>query len=188
MAQRDRIVADMKKAVEVGKRCGAKWCTVVPRTYDLRRDRGFQVANAIDNLRRAADVCEPSGLVMVVEALNWTDHPNAFPDTIGQAFLVCRAVNHPSCKLIFDLYHQQITDGNLIRKLDEAWSEIGYIQTGDHPGRASPAPARSTTRTFSATSTARASTASWGWSTGRDLDGPDQEVSWRALAPGSASR
>lgn len=137
-AQRERIVNDMKKAVEVGKRCGAKWCTVVPGTYDLRRDRGFQVGNAIDNLRRAAEVCEASGLVMVIEALNWRDHPNAFPDTVGMAYLVCRAVNHPSCKLIFDLYHQQTTDGNLIHKLDEAWGEIGYIQTGDHPGRAEP--------------------------------------------------
>ncbi len=137
-AQRERILKDFKGAVEVGKRVGAKWCTVVPGTYDLRRDRGFQIANAIDNLRRAAEVCEPSGLVMVIEALNWTDHPNAFPDTVGMAYLVCRAVNHPSCKLIFDLYHQQITDGNLIRKIDEAWSEIGYIQTGDHPGRAEP--------------------------------------------------
>jgi hydroxypyruvate isomerase len=137
-AQRERIVKDLGGAVEVAKRCGAQWCTVVPGCFDPRRDRSFQIATAIDNLRRAADVCATSGLVMVIEALNRTDHPHAFPDTIGLAFLLCRAVNHPSCKLIFDLYHQQITDGNLIRNLDEAWSEIGYIQTGDHPGRAEP--------------------------------------------------
>jgi hydroxypyruvate isomerase len=137
-AQRDRILADVAKAVEVAKRVRAKWCTVVPGTWDLRRDRSYQIADAIDNLRRAAEVCEKGGLVMVLEALNPGDHPNAFPDTIGLAYLLCRAVGSPSCKLIFDLYHQQITDGHLLRHLDQTWEEIGYVQTGDNPGRAEP--------------------------------------------------
>ena len=44
----------------------------------------------------------------------------------------------PSCKILFDIYHQQITEGNLIPNLDKSWEEIAYIQVGDNPGRKEP--------------------------------------------------
>ena len=52
--------------------------------------------------------------------------------------MICQAVNSPSCKILDDLYHQQITEGNLIPNMDQAWSEIAYIQVGDNPGRKEP--------------------------------------------------
>lgn len=135
----DAIVARMQKAVEVGKRVGAKWCTIVPGCYDDRREWDYQTARVIDNLRRAAAVCEPAGLTMVLEPLNWwRDHPRVFLTKIPQAFLICRGVNSPACKILFDLYHQQITEGNLTGNLDAAWSELAYVQIGDHPGRCEP--------------------------------------------------
>lgn len=134
-----KLVADLKKTVEVAKRVRAKWCTVVPGKLDQRTEPGFQTANAIDNLRRCAEVCEPSGLVMVLEPLNpWRDHPGLFLSKIPHAYEICRGVNSPSVKILNDLYHQQITEGNLIPNIDKAWSEIGYFQTGDNPGRKEP--------------------------------------------------
>ena len=44
----------------------------------------------------------------------------------------------PSCKILDDLYHQQISEGNLIPNIDKAWGEIGYFQIGDNPGRNEP--------------------------------------------------
>ena len=76
---------------------------------------------------------------MVLEPLNpWRDHPRQFLTKIPQAFEICRAVDSPSCKILFDIYHQQITEGNLIPNIDLAWSEIGYFQVGDNPGRKEP--------------------------------------------------
>jgi hydroxypyruvate isomerase len=76
---------------------------------------------------------------MVLEPLNpWTNHPGLFLTKIPQAFLLCRAVDHPCCKILDDLYHQQITEGQLIPNLDLAYSEIAYIQVGDNPGRNEP--------------------------------------------------
>ena len=76
---------------------------------------------------------------MVLEPLNpWRDHGGCFLTKVPQAFLICRAVNSPSCKILDDLYHQQITEGNLIPNIDRSWSEIGYFQTGDNPGRKEP--------------------------------------------------
>jgi hydroxypyruvate isomerase len=52
--------------------------------------------------------------------------------------MICKAVGSPSCKILFDMYHQQITEGNIIPNIDRAWAEIGYFQTGDNPGRKEP--------------------------------------------------
>ena len=138
-AARDGILADMRRAVEVAGRVGARWCTVVPGEYDRGVERAYQTATVIDNLKRAAEVCEPAGLTMVLEPLNhWTNHPGVFLTGIPQAYQICRAVGSPSCKILDDLYHQQITEGNLIPNLDLAWDEIAYVQVGDNPGRNEP--------------------------------------------------
>ena len=136
---RDMLVNKLKAAVEVSKRVNAKWSTVVPDAYDNGVEWDYQTANVIENLKRCADVCEPSGLVMVLEPLNpWTNHPGLFLTKIPQAYQICRAVNSPSCKILDDLYHQQITEGNLIPNIDMAWEEIAYFQMGDNPGRKEP--------------------------------------------------
>src|SRR5690606_1754145 len=49
-----------------------------------------------------------------------------------------KAVNSPACKILFDIYHQQITEGNIIPNIDLAWDEIAYFQVGDNPGRKEP--------------------------------------------------
>lgn len=133
------IVAKAKAAVEVAKRVNAKWTTVVPGRYDVGLEWDYQTANVIDNLKRCVEVFEPAGLVMVLEPLNpWKDHPGLFLTKIPQAFQICRAVSSPSCKILFDMYHQQITEGNIIPNLDRAWSEVAYLQIGDNPGRKEP--------------------------------------------------
>lgn len=136
---REMLISSMKKAVEVSKRVNAKWCTVVPGAYDPKLEPDYQTANVIENLKWCADVCEPSGLVMVLESLNpWKDHPGLFLTMIPQAYQICRGVGSPSCKILNDLYHQQITEGNLIPNIDMAWDEIAYFQVGDNPGRKEP--------------------------------------------------
>jgi hydroxypyruvate isomerase len=135
----DTLRAKMRDAVEVAKRVGAKWTTVVPNAVNNRIDPHYQTANCITNLKAMAEVCEPSGLVMVLEPLNWyANHPGLFLRTVPQAYAICKGVGSKSCKILNDLYHQQIDVGNLIPNLEMAWSETAYIQTGDNPGRKEP--------------------------------------------------
>lgn len=84
------------------------------------------------------DILEPHGLVMVLEPLNFRDHPGLFLTESPQAFQICKAVDSPSCKILFDIYHQQIQEGNLIPNIDDSWDEIAYFQIGDNPGRKEP--------------------------------------------------
>jgi hydroxypyruvate isomerase len=76
---------------------------------------------------------------MVLEPLNWhRDHGGVFLQRSDQAYALCKAVNSPSCKILFDIYHQQITEGNLLPNIDRCWDEIAYLQSGDNPGRKEP--------------------------------------------------
>ncbi len=136
---RDELKKRMTSMLDVAKRSGAKWSTVVPGNVTQRIEMDYQTANVIDNLRALSEVCETTGLVMVLEPLNWwANHPGLFLTKVPQAYLICRAVNSPSCKILDDLYHQQITEGNLIPNIDKAWDEIAYFQVGDNPGRKEP--------------------------------------------------
>jgi len=135
---REMLVDKMKQAVETAKRVNAKWCTVVPGPYDAATEWDYQTANVIENLKWCAGVCERTGLVMVLEPLNPVNHPGLFLTRIPQTYQICRAVGSASCKILDDLYHQQITEGNLIPNIDAAWDEIAYFQVGDNPGRKEP--------------------------------------------------
>lgn len=135
---REEFLADIRASVEVARRTNATWMTVVPGHVDLRRDFGYQTANVIESLKRASDILEPHGLVMVLEPLNFFNHPGLFLTKISQAYEICRALDSPACKILNDLYHQQVTEGNLIPNIDAAWDEIAYFQIGDNPGRNEP--------------------------------------------------
>ena len=135
---RDEFLKHISDSVEVAKRVNAKWMTVVPGFVDLRKNMSYQTANVVDTLKRASEILEPHGLVMVLEPLNFRDHPGLFLSESPQAYQICKAVDSPSCKILFDIYHQQIQEGNLIPNIKNTWNEIGYFQIGDNPGRNEP--------------------------------------------------
>ncbi|MDO1513097.1 TIM barrel protein [Maribacter confluentis] len=125
-----------RKAVETAKRVNAKWMTVVPGGYERSLPIGIQNANVIEALRRGAEILEPHGLTMVLEPLS--DSPDLYLQTSEQTYLICKGVNSPSCKILYDIYHMQKNEGNLIHHMDLTWEEIAYIQIGDNPGRKEP--------------------------------------------------
>lgn len=132
----DRMIKDCKAAVEVARRCNAKWMTVVPGNYERSLSHDIQTANVITALKKGADILETHGLVMVLESLS--DNPDLFLRHTDQAFMICKAVNSPACKFLFDMYHMQRNEGNIINNINKVWDEIGYFQIGDNPGRNEP--------------------------------------------------
>jgi len=138
-AKRETFLTEIRESVEIARRVNATWMTVVPGHVDRRPHIDFQTANVVETLKRAAAILEPHKLVMVLEPLNTLrNHPGMFLTSTPQAYLVCKAVASPSCKILYDIYHQQITEGNLIPNIDAAWDEIAYFQVGDNPGRKEP--------------------------------------------------
>lgn len=125
-----------RKAVDVAKRVNAKWMTVVPGGFERKLPIGIQDANVIEALRKGAEILEPHGLTMVLEPLS--DSPDLYLQNSDQTYMICKAVDSPACKILFDIYHMQKTEGHLIHNIDLTWDEIAYFQIGDNPGRKEP--------------------------------------------------
>jgi hydroxypyruvate isomerase len=138
-AEREAFLADVRAAIDVAKRLNATRMTVVTGFLDPKVPLDIQTARVIDLMRRAGELVEPHGMALVMEPLNTrTNHPGVYMQSIAQGYAVARGANSPGVKILADLYHEQIQSGNLIPVLDTCWSEIGYIQFGDNPGRNEP--------------------------------------------------
>lgn len=132
----DIFLKGCRGAVDVAKRCNAKWVTVVPGDFERHLPIGIQTANVIEALRKGAAILEPHNIVMVLEPLS--DTPDLFLRYSDQTYMICKAVNSPSCKILFDMYHMQRNQGDMIKHIELAWDEIAYFQIGDNPGRKEP--------------------------------------------------
>lgn len=138
-ALRDKVLDDIRASVEIAKRMNTKFVHNVLGMADPKLPFDFQMANAIELLKRVAEIYEPHGIVSVMESMNHKiNHPGMFLHTIPQAYALAKAVGSPSIKILFDFYHVQIQEGNLLPTFDYAWDEIGYVQIGDTPGRKEP--------------------------------------------------
>lgn len=162
----DIFLDGCRRAVDVAKRVNAKCMTVVPGNFERKIPIGIQTANVIEALRRGAEIFEPHGLVMVLEPLS--DTPDLFLRYSDQTYLICKGVNSPSCKILYDIYHMQKNEGQLITNMDLTWdgtrSRISRLAiTLEGRGRRRE---RSITPMCSNTFTTRDTRGYWGWSMG----------------------
>lgn len=136
---RDFLKAKMLEGIEVARRTGFKMALVVPGRYDERLHPDYQRSNVIDNLKYCAELMEPEGITLVIEPLNTLhDHPGLYLTGMPQAYQICEAVNSASVKIVEDIYHQQITEGNIIPNMEACWGQIVAFHVGDNPGRNEP--------------------------------------------------
>jgi len=134
--QVEKFIVSCKKAVEIAKRLNSKFVTVVPGDFERNLPIGVQTGNVIEAVKKGTAILEPHGIIMVLEPLS--DNPNLFLRTPDQAYAICKAVGSPSCKILYDMYHVQRNQGNILTTLDLVYNEIGYYQVGDNPGRNEP--------------------------------------------------
>jgi hydroxypyruvate isomerase len=133
---REKFLKTCRDAVEVAKRVNAKYMTVVPGNFARQLPMGIQTANVIESLRQASAIFEPHKLTMVLEPLS--DTPDLFLRHSDQTYMICKAVNSPACKILFDMWHMQRNEGRMTTHMDLCWDEIAYFQIGDEPGRNEP--------------------------------------------------
>jgi hydroxypyruvate isomerase len=133
---RDKFLKYTREAIDVSKRCTGKLVTVVPGNFDRSIPFDYQSVHVADALKAAAEILEPHQIVMVLEPLS--DTPDLFLRHSSQAYAMCKAVKSPSCKILFDIYHMQRNEGDLIKGIDRGFDEISYYQIGDNPGRNEP--------------------------------------------------
>jgi hydroxypyruvate isomerase len=135
---RAMLLQKMRQGLETMDRTGCRQALVVPGRLDESLAWDYQTANVVEHLRACVELCEPKGLILVLEPLNPRNHPGLFLTKIPQAYSICKAVRSTSCKIVNDIYHQQITEGDLLPNIEAAWDEIAAFHLGDNPGRKEP--------------------------------------------------
>ena len=134
-----QFLKDVERAVEIHGIIGNECATVTSGVAVPNLSFTEQTANCIEALKRAADIAGKSRMVLVLEPLNIrVDHAGYFVVFSDHAHQIISAVNHPNVRILFDIYHQQISEGNVINHIRKYWDWIGYFQVGDVPGRREP--------------------------------------------------
>lgn len=133
------FVQNVKDAIPVAKKLGAKKaCVVAGQMVDGMTERELQ-DSCVVALKKVAPMCEEHDLMLILEPLNIrVDHPGQCVYRSDDAIRICREVASTHVKINWDLYHQQITEGDLCGHLREGFEQIGYLQLADHPGRNEP--------------------------------------------------
>lgn len=98
-----------------------------------------QTDNVVACLKRLAPIAEDNGMTIIMEALNpLVDHKGYFLTRTDQTMQILERVGSPNVKMLFDIYHQQITEGNVIRNFTQNIDRIGHFHVADNPGRKQP--------------------------------------------------
>ena len=136
--RKDDFLVKLKACLPVAAKLGVKTlCVVAGEESPLPRDE--QDKAVIEALKAGADVVTPAGITIILEPLNiLVDHPKQLVVTSEHAARILKAVGSPNVKMLFDCYHQQISEGNLIRNIRKHKDVIGYFQVADNPGRHEP--------------------------------------------------
>jgi hydroxypyruvate isomerase len=136
---RGDFVRAVEESVEVARLLGSPTINLLTGCAVDHLSPEAQWTSVIAGLREAAPVAEEHGIVLALEPLNVAvDHAGYFLQTIADAMRVIREVNRPSVKMLFDIYHQQVTEGNIIQKLTENIGAVAHIHLADVPGRHEP--------------------------------------------------
>ena len=138
-ATHDEFIEGVRSSIVQAHRFGVKALIVTVGQERTDASRGEQKEAIITALRRAASLAEAGGVALCVEPLNTlVDHKGYFLSTTDEALEIIAASAAPAVKLLYDVYHQQITEGNLIARITEYIDAIGHIHIADVPGRYEP--------------------------------------------------
>jgi len=133
--KRESFLSDLKESIAQAKKMGAVFL-ITQSGNDTGADRSYQRQSIIDGLKAAAPILEDSGITLLLEPLNGKiDHPGIFLESSGEGLEILNCAGSPNVKLLFDIYHQQITEGDIIRRITSNIEEIGHIHCAGNPGR-----------------------------------------------------
>lgn len=106
---------------------------------DTGAPREQQHASIVAALRAATPILEKSGVTVMIEPLNtYVNHPGYYLWSAYEGFDIIKEVNHPNVKLIYDIYHQQVMEGNIVKSVTENLDLIAHLHCAAHPGRIDP--------------------------------------------------
>lgn len=135
----EEAIEDVRRSIDVCESVGCPNLIVTTGPDRDGLDRSAQRTAIIEVLSAAAPRAEEAGVTLVLEPLNTRiDHLGYFLTDSEEAFDLVTSVDSPSVKVLFDVYHQQITEGDVTRRLTENLEHVGHVHIADNPGRGEP--------------------------------------------------
>ena len=133
----DEFLSALKESIPVYKKLNASGMIVlIGETLDITYDE--QMENIYNVLKAAAPIAEENGITLLVEPLNATDRKNYFMPYSAPVFDILSRIGSPNVKMLFDIYHQQMTEGHVTKSILENTDLIGHFHVADCPGRHEP--------------------------------------------------
>ena len=132
---RDAWLAGLKESCEAANRVGAKRL-ITQVGQDTGAPRAEQHKNIVETLKLAAPILDKTGVTIMIEPLNTLyNHPGYYLWSAVEAFEIIHEVNHPLVKIVYDIYHQQVMEGNIINNITNNLDCIAHLHSAGHPGR-----------------------------------------------------
>src|SRR3989475_7979200 len=137
-AARDKFVADLKNFLPIAEKleCPAIIVLSGNRVEGLSHDAHHEAC--IEALKRGADLAAKQKAALLLENIDQEENPKYYQTSVAEGFEIIRKVNHPHVKFLYDFYHEQIAEGNLIKKLEKNIDQVGLVHIADVPGRHEP--------------------------------------------------
>jgi hydroxypyruvate isomerase len=135
---RDKFLAALRRLVPIAEQLECPGIIVLSgdRVEGLSRERHHQ--SCIDALKAAAEIAAKNNLTLLLENIDQEENPKYYLTSVAEGFEITRQVNHPGVKFLYDLYHEQISEGNLLAKLEKNIDQVGLLHVADVPGRHEP--------------------------------------------------
>src|SRR3989440_2167974 len=135
---RDKFVADLRNFLPIAEKleCSAIIVLSGNRVEGLSHDAHHEAC--IEALKRGADLAAKQRAALLLENIDQEENPKYYLTSVAEGFEIIRKVNHPNVKFLYDFYHEQISEGNLIEKLEKNIDLVGLVHIADVPGRHEP--------------------------------------------------
>jgi hydroxypyruvate isomerase len=137
-AQRDAFLAEVKGILPAMDKLECPALIVLTGNKVSGMSHEAQHASCVEGLKRAADIVAPKGYKILLENIDPEENPKYFLTSVNEGFDVVREVNHPQVRFLYDFFHEQISEGNLIEKLEKNIALVDLVHIADVPGRHEP--------------------------------------------------
>jgi hydroxypyruvate isomerase len=136
---REGFLSDVRQAIVFAQKLDVPQIILMSGDEVPGRTREEQYACMLESVKRAGDLAAKADLNLIIEPLNnKVDHKGFFLNTCGEGLKLVKESQNPHVKLLFDIYHEQVQAGNVIRTMREAAPHVAVFHIADNPGRNDP--------------------------------------------------
>jgi hydroxypyruvate isomerase len=137
-SERDAFLADLRKELPIMEKIECPAIIIMSGDVVQGMPRTQQHQSCIEGLKRAAGLVEGKNVRLLLENIDPEENPKYYLTSVAEGFKIVEAVNYPQVKFLYDFFHEQISEGNLIAKLEKHIDKVGLVHIADVPGRHEP--------------------------------------------------